>query len=130
MVSLLSGSSNTNTVADNTVIGNFIGTNIDGSAALPNNDVGVYIIGGAQRNRIGGNAPGERNLISGNSRDGICQQVTAQQLAIGQARSYQAPFLAYNLHNFVLMVKMDTIVLRQDSCLAHPLVHPLPQSPG
>ena len=54
----------------NLVLGNFIGTNITGIAALPNL-VGIAIYAGATGNTIGGAAPGARNVISGNTRDGV-----------------------------------------------------------
>jgi hypothetical protein len=57
--------------AGNRVIGNRIGTNADGAAALANGDVGVAIAFGATQNIIGGSGPGEGNLISGNGRNGI-----------------------------------------------------------
>ena len=55
----------------NQVIGNYIGTDIGGNAALPNDLKGVSISGGANNNFIGGENEGERNVISGNSGDGI-----------------------------------------------------------
>ncbi len=59
----------------NVVAGNFIGTNVAGSAALPNG-TGVFIGSGAQSNRIGTNGTdkdlaGERNLLSGNVNTGV-----------------------------------------------------------
>ncbi len=48
----------------NTVIGNYIGTNISGTAAVPNTGAGLTLSG--SYNTIGGTAPGEGNLISGN----------------------------------------------------------------
>jgi len=50
----------------NTVIGNYVGTNINATAAIPNRGSGVHIRNGAQYNSVGGDTPGERNLISGN----------------------------------------------------------------
>jgi hypothetical protein len=52
----------------NLVLGNFIGTNAPGSAALANDD-GVTVSGGSN-NVIGGTAPGARNVLSGNRFDG------------------------------------------------------------
>jgi hypothetical protein len=55
------------------VFGNWIGVDIDG-AALPNGGDGIFIQGdmnSAQNNEIGGAAPGRRNVISGNSGDGV-----------------------------------------------------------
>jgi parallel beta-helix repeat protein len=55
--------------AGNVVKGNYIGTNADGTAAKPNSG-GVVIIGGGQ-NIIGGSTAGDRNVISGNSVEGV-----------------------------------------------------------
>lgn len=49
----------------NRVIGNLIGLNRAGTAALGNGDDGV-LIGNADHNTIGGSSPAERNVISGN----------------------------------------------------------------
>ncbi|MBC8422438.1 MAG: hypothetical protein H8E01_00245, partial [Chloroflexi bacterium] len=54
----------------NVVSGNYIGTNINGTAAIPNPS-GVSIEQGAQYNTVGGSTPGERNLISGNDYVGV-----------------------------------------------------------
>jgi Ca2+-binding RTX toxin-like protein len=65
--------------SDNVIVGNFIGTNADGTGASgPNNifgsapvDIyGIYI-DGASGNTIGGTAPGAGNLISGNFFAGV-----------------------------------------------------------
>jgi parallel beta-helix repeat protein len=61
-----------NGTMSNTVSGNYIGTNASGTAALGNSEAGVLISDGAQYNVIGGDTAGERNLISGNSGDGVC----------------------------------------------------------
>jgi hypothetical protein len=50
--------------ATNRVVGNYIGTNISGTAAL-GNPIGVFI-GVGESNIIGGTTPQERNVISGN----------------------------------------------------------------
>jgi hypothetical protein len=63
----ISGSGTTN----NTVSGNTIGLDADGTSELPNRDYGVYIIDSAQNNTIGGDTAGERNVISGNLKDGV-----------------------------------------------------------
>ncbi len=56
--------------SNNTIIGNFIGTDVNGTAALSNNE-GIYINSGASENIIGGTNSEERNLISGNVNKGI-----------------------------------------------------------
>jgi hypothetical protein len=55
----------------NTVSGNYIGTDVNGTAALANAEHGVVINNSAQDNTIGGSSPGEGNLISGNTDDGV-----------------------------------------------------------
>jgi CSLREA domain-containing protein len=54
----------------NTVAGNFIGTDVSGTLALPNNGDGVRIEG-APSNTIGGAGNGLGNVISGNSQNGV-----------------------------------------------------------
>jgi len=61
---------------ENVVAGNFIGSDHTGTAALPNDQGGIVIQGGAQLNRIGTDGDGladaaERNLISGNLSNGV-----------------------------------------------------------
>lgn len=55
----------------NIVSGNYIGTTVDGTAALPNSGIGIYILGGSSGNTIGGTTAGERNVISGNGSSGV-----------------------------------------------------------
>lgn len=50
----------------NRVIGNLIGTSVDTTRALRNGIAGVIIGNGARFNVIGGNEPGEANIIAGN----------------------------------------------------------------
>ncbi|MEG4630803.1 SdrD B-like domain-containing protein [Microcoleus sp. AR_TQ3_B6] len=54
----------------NTVLGNIIGTNAAGTAALPNALTGVQISGGSN-NIVGGTTVADRNLISGNGSAGV-----------------------------------------------------------
>jgi titin len=55
----------------NQVLGNYIGTDINGLAALGNGLIGVSIMSGAADNLIGGDTPGTGNLISGNVGVGV-----------------------------------------------------------
>jgi CSLREA domain-containing protein len=62
--------------SSNVIAGNFLGTNLAGNApgAGPGNLRGVYIggsLGNSDSNRIGGTVPADRNIISGNSNDGV-----------------------------------------------------------
>jgi hypothetical protein len=56
---------------NNRVIGNAIGTNLAGTAAVANGRHGVQVAAGAKQNAIGGTAAGEGNTISGNTRAGV-----------------------------------------------------------
>lgn len=51
---------------NNNIIGNYIGTDITGTVALPNKNMGISIRLGASNNNIGGEGAGEGNVISGN----------------------------------------------------------------
>src|SRR5205823_299602 len=55
----------------NLILGNFIGTDVNGSLALGNMGGGVSISGGASNNTVGGTAAGARNLISANGFGGV-----------------------------------------------------------
>ncbi|HVC93402.1 MAG TPA: hypothetical protein VND64_06905, partial [Pirellulales bacterium] len=57
--------------SNNVVAGNYVGTNVAGTGAVPNLQSGVLIINGALNNLIGGTAPGTANVISGNTLDGV-----------------------------------------------------------
>ena len=57
---------------DNVVEGNFIGTNVGGTAAVENEGDGVIINGpNSTLNTIGGATPASRNLIAGNGEQGV-----------------------------------------------------------
>ncbi len=51
---------------NNQIIGNFIGTNLEGTSSVAN-QIGIAIEADAHDNLIGGSLPAERNVISGNS---------------------------------------------------------------
>ncbi len=53
----------------NWVQGNFIGTNVSGTAAVPNARHGIYLL--TSSNTIGGTTVGARNVISGNTQSGV-----------------------------------------------------------
>src|SRR5262249_59734512 len=53
----------------NTIAGNYIGTDATGTAAVPNGGSGTFVA--APNNRIGGTAPGDGNVISGNTGHGL-----------------------------------------------------------
>jgi hypothetical protein len=58
----------------NLVLGNYIGVNPAGSAAIGNQSAGIDIFSGATANYIGGDVPGAGNVISGNGLQGVLLQ--------------------------------------------------------
>jgi CSLREA domain-containing protein len=65
----LSNSLNDNTVTNNLILGNFIGTDVTGTLSLGNGGPGIA--SGGWNNTIGGSAAGAGNVISGNGDVGI-----------------------------------------------------------
>ncbi len=57
--------------SSNWVAGNFLGTDVTGTAAIPNGSEGVVVLDGAQGNFIGGTNAASRNVISGNMYSGV-----------------------------------------------------------
>src|SRR5262249_5751367 len=61
--------------SNNVIAGNYIGTNLAGTAAGPGNGNGIVVsapgAAAANNNIIGGTSPADRNIISGNGTDGI-----------------------------------------------------------
>ncbi|MDH5522337.1 MAG: right-handed parallel beta-helix repeat-containing protein, partial [Acidimicrobiia bacterium] len=53
----------------NTIIGNYLGTDVTGNTAIPNTNDGLHVGSGADNNTFG--QPGAGNIISGNGNDGI-----------------------------------------------------------
>jgi len=58
-------------VTNNVIEGNYIGLNVAGTATLPSQGNGIYLVGGVSGNTVGGTTPGARNVISGNHAYGI-----------------------------------------------------------
>jgi len=59
------------TSTGNTIVGNWIGLDIDGVTSAPNNSFGLYVSNTAHGNTIGGSVAADRNVVSGNSSQGI-----------------------------------------------------------
>ena len=55
----------------NTVEGDYLGVNVQGTVALPNAQSGVAIYAGATDNIIGGSVPGSGDVLSGNGSNGV-----------------------------------------------------------
>ena len=60
-----------NGTSGNLIVGNYIGTDLTGTAKLGNNDDGVAILGGASGNTVGGTSSGSANVISGSNNSGV-----------------------------------------------------------
>ncbi len=77
------------TSLENHLVGNYIGTNATGSAAIPNAAHGIFI-NGALQTKIGGRSQGNSNVISGNLGTGITilngDETTIEANLIGVAR--------------------------------------------
>ncbi len=58
-------------ICNNTIQGNYVGTDPSGTKNIPNVDAGVKVQNGACNTLVGGAAPGAANLISGNDSDGV-----------------------------------------------------------
>ncbi|MCK4666173.1 T9SS type A sorting domain-containing protein, partial [Candidatus Dependentiae bacterium] len=56
---------------NNRVLGNYIGTDVNGTNDLGNSSCGIIIQTGAKSNTIGGTISGARNIISGNDSTGV-----------------------------------------------------------
>ena len=57
--------------SSNTVVGNYIGTDVTGLVDLGNTSAGVYASAGSATNTIGGSTTAHRNVISGNNGNGV-----------------------------------------------------------
>jgi hypothetical protein len=81
---------------NNLVQGNKIGLNAAGSAAIPNG-TGIEITAGAQANTIGGTTTGARNIVSGNTFDGISINDLNDITAVGTRNNLiQGNFIGVN----------------------------------
>jgi titin len=68
---------------NNVVIGNYVGTDVNGTAELGNESDGVRLGHGPEHNVVGGATSEERNIISGNGRDGVDIGAAHNNLIIG-----------------------------------------------
>src|SRR3989339_50790 len=67
----------------NEVVGNYIGTDVNGTSAITNEGNGITISGGSLDNNIGDGTAAGRNIISGNNEDGVVINSSANNLVIG-----------------------------------------------
>ncbi len=65
------------------IIGNYIGTNVWGTSALPNRGHGIGVYSDAKNIVIGGDHPLEANVISGNGSNGINCAISSDVIIVG-----------------------------------------------
>jgi len=70
------------TATNNTVLGNFIGTDVTSGLALGNTSSGIYLASNTRGNRLGGTNASEANVIAYNGGDGVFVQTTGTGNAI------------------------------------------------
>jgi parallel beta-helix repeat protein len=68
---ILTNNSNNQITHDDQVLGNYIGTDVTGTVALPNNTDGIRVDANSSNITIGGTSIGARNVVSGNKQTGI-----------------------------------------------------------
>ncbi|WP_413162069.1 DUF4347 domain-containing protein [Capilliphycus salinus ALCB114379] len=68
---------------NNTVQGNYIGTDVTGNIDLGNTVDGIFLSEGTSGNLIGGTTPQTRNLVSGNGRNGVQLDTTSDNIIQG-----------------------------------------------
>ena len=67
----------------NTASGNIVGLNAAGTAAVPNATYGIVVAAGATNSVVGGPTPAQRNIVSGNTSQGINVDGTSGSLIQG-----------------------------------------------
>jgi hypothetical protein len=112
----LQGSGATN----NTITGNYVGTDASGTGALGNYAFGIFI-SDAPYNTIGGGSAGERNVISGNLEEGIRLDGASNAVVKGNAIGIAADGSA--LPNGASGVRVrgesDDVVIGPDNVIAY-----------
>jgi hypothetical protein len=79
----------------NSVLGNYIGTDVSGTTPIPN-EFGVEIRSGAHDNLIGGTAPGEGNLIAYNTEDGVLVDGTPWDGTVADGNTIRGNSIHFN----------------------------------
>ncbi len=65
----------------NTIVGNYIGTDASGAIAIGNGQSGIELE--ASSNTVGGESPGQRNVVSGNGDNGVRISDVSDNIVIG-----------------------------------------------
>ncbi|MCB0068899.1 MAG: CSLREA domain-containing protein, partial [Caldilineaceae bacterium] len=97
VVNRFSGAGISLAMTNNTVAGNYLGTDPSGTVARSNGGDGIFVANfviGAANNTIGGVTPADRNLISGNGRNGITMDQVSNTFVYGNYIGLNATGLA------------------------------------
>ena len=73
------------------IVGNFIGTNVAGTAALGNTDDGIAVDSGESATRSAARPSGAGNVVSGNGGDGVSLDGSGSSSGLGRALLRQLP---------------------------------------
>jgi len=96
----------TNLATGNVVLGNYIGTDVTGTVALPNQFPAVWLNGPAG-NTIGGTAAGARNVISGNNDVGVS--------IYGNPNTVQGNFIGLDVTGTIALGNAGGVLIQQGS---------------
>jgi parallel beta-helix repeat protein len=77
----------------NVIKGNYVGTDITGTMAFPNQSQGIVIVGGAHDNIIGGTASGEGNIVAFSGGQGIALSNSTPETTTGNSIRGNSIFL-------------------------------------
>ena len=91
----------------NVILGNYVGTNAAGTAAVANSGNGLVLRDSANNNTIGGTAAGSMNVISGNGSDGVSIEDASNNSVLGNYIGTDAAGTA-DLGNAATGVNLDS----------------------
>ena len=100
-------SGDTDPASGNLVQGNYIGTNATGTAALGNDNTGVFIV--ASNNTVGGTLAGSGNVVSANGEAGIV--IFADQGELSTGNLVQGNFVGTNATGTAALGNFDGVQL-------------------
>lgn len=99
---------------NNTISGNYIGTNVFGSRELPNQVAGINVTRGASGTKIGGRTDEHRNIVSGNESRGIWVHSSTREFINGAETTHtiiQNNFIGLDIHGQPLGNKNQGVLI-------------------
>ena len=104
---------NLDDTANNVIQGNYIGLKQNGTVALANKSDGIDINLGAHHNTVGGTAPGERNVVSGNTSQGI--EISHNPSLVAQANQIIGNYWGLNASGTAAVPNNDDGISLEDA---------------